>query len=469
MTYLSALERAPVRALKPNRKNARKHSKQQVKQIAASIERFGFNNPILVDDAFGVLAGHGRLEAAKLLGMVEVPVIKLSHLSAPEKRAYMIADNRLAEKAGWDKAILAVEFQDLIDLGFDVELTGFDTGEIDLILDEVGEADPDGPGPEDLVPPTSPTTVSQVGDMWVLGRHRLVCGDAREPASYAALMRGEQAHLVFTDPPYNVQISGNASPSGAHGEFIMGSGELSPAAFEDFLVASLGETAKNCRDGAIAFICMDWRHMDAVSAAGRRVFSSLKNLVVWSKTNAGMGSFYRSQHELVFVFKVGEGAHTNTFELGQHGRYRTNVWSYPGVNAFGATREQDLALHPTVKPAAMVADAIKDVSKRGQIVLDPFGGSGSTLIAAETCGRSARLIELDRAYCDVIVRRYERFSGKPGVLEASGETFAQAAERRGAERPAGPSAETAHESSAGPSAGSDTSAHASLAGEAHDG
>ncbi len=384
---VTQLERAPVRALKPYASNARTHAKRQIEQIARSIKRFGFTNPILVDDACGVIAGHGRLEAAKLIGLEDVPVVRLSHLSEADKRAYILADNRLAKKAGWDKATLALELKGLLDLGYEVELTGFELAEIDMILDEAADADPQGSGPEDDVPALASAAVTRLGDVWVLGRHRLMCGDARDAGVYQALMAGESADLIFTDPPYNVPISGHVRTDDSHREFVMASGELSEADFQAFLEATLGQAALSCRDGAIAFVCMDWRHMGELIAAGERVFGALKNLCVWAKTNAGMGSFYRSQHELVFVYRVGDGAHLNTFELGQHGRYRTNVWSYPGANAFSAARDEVLALHPTVKPVALIADAIKDVSKRNQIVLDPFAGSGSTLIAAEACGR----------------------------------------------------------------------------------
>lgn len=427
---VTQIERAPVRTLKPFASNARTHSKKQIEQIARSIKRFGFTNPILVDDAFGVIAGHGRLEAAKLIGLEDVPVVRLSHLSEADKRAYILADNRLAEKAGWDKATLALELQGLIDLGYEVELTGFEIAEVDVILGDAADADPQGPGPEDDVPALASAAVTQLGDVWVLGRHRLVCGDARHVGAYQALMDGETADLIFTDPPYNVPISGHVRTQDSHREFVMASGEMSQADFKAFLEATLGQAARVCRDGAIAFVCMDWRHMGEMQAAGERVFGALKNLCVWAKTNAGMGSFYRSQHELVFVYRVGDGPHLNTFELGQHGRYRTNVWSYAGANAFSATRDEDLALHPTVKPLALIADAIKDVSKRNQIVLDPFAGSGSTLIAAETCGRRARVIELDPVYCDVIAKRYQRFSGKPAVLAASSASFEEVASQR---------------------------------------
>jgi DNA modification methylase len=419
------IEHRSVDSLKPYKNNARTHSDKQVAQIAASIRKFGFVNPVLIGEGGEVIAGHGRVLAAKQLGIVEVPTLLLAHLTEAERRAYRIADNKLAELAGWDESILRVEFASLaeLDLDFELELTGFDTAEIDLILDG-GETEPDE---DDQSPAPQPgPAVTRPGDVWILGEHRLVCGDATDTGVLDQLMQGNKADCVFTDPPYNVKIDGNVCGSGAikHREFAMASGEMDIATFTKFLRDALSVMASHSRDGAIHFVCMDWRHMSELQHAGEAVYSELKNLVVWAKTNAGMGTFYRSQHELVFVFKVGTAAHTNTFGLGGSGRYRTNVWSYPGVNSFGKG-QGDLNLHPTVKPVAMVADAIKDVTKRRQIVLDAFGGSGTTLIAAERTGRIARLVELDPLYCDVICRRFEKLTGKAAVLEATGEAFAE--------------------------------------------
>jgi len=419
--------------LKPYARNARVHSKKQIRQIAASIERFGFTNPVLVSESGEIIAGHGRVEAAKLLGLKTVPTLCLAHLSAAERKAYVLADNKLALNAGWDSETLALELQGLIDLDFDVEVTGFSLAEIDVVLDTASDSDPDGrTAPEDAVPAVREVAVTERGDVWQLGRHRLICGDARSKADYRALLGDEQVHLLFTDPPYNVPISGHVSGLGKvqHREFAFASGEMSEAAFTGFLKETLGNAAACCRDGAIAFVCMDWRHMGELLSAGHAVFSDLKNLVVWNKTNGGMGSFYRSKHELIFVWKVGTAPHTNTFELGQTGRYRTNVWDYAGISSMSATREEELAMHPTVKPVALVADAIRDCSRRGELVLDPFGGSGTTLIAAEKTGRLARLIEYDPLYCDTIVRRWQTLTGKAAHLAASGEMYEDVAEAR---------------------------------------
>jgi DNA modification methylase len=420
--------------LRPYPNNARTHSKKQVRQIANSIAKFGFCNPVLIDDDKQIIAGHGRVEAAKLLGIAAVPTYRLSHLSEADKRAYILADNKLAEKAGWDKQILAIELQGLIDLDFEIELTGFEMPEIDIILEDAHEADGASSGPEDAVPQySSGAAVTRTGDLWLLGNHRLLCGDARDGAAYDRLLEGAKAEFVFTDPPYNVAIDGNVCGLGRirHREFAMGCGEMSEVEFTTFLKTVFDRLAEHTIDGSIHQICMDWRHMWEMLAAGRQVYE-LKNLCVWNKTNAGMGSFYRSKHELVFVWKSGNAAHINNFELGQHGRNRTNVWDYAGVNTMRAGRLEELAMHPTVKPVALVADAIKDCSRRGGLVLDPFCGSGTILIAAERTGRKARALEVDPTYVDVGVRRWQSYTGKNAVLAASGETFETIEEQRAA-------------------------------------
>jgi hypothetical protein len=425
MAVLSVIYFEP-KHLKPYPPNARTHSRKQIRQIADSIRTFGFTNPVLIDNHDMILAGHGRVEAAKLLGMAKVPCVRIETMTPEQKRAYVLADNKLALNASWDQEILAIELQGLIDLGFDLTVTGFSLAEADFVLDAAREGAVGTPaGPEDAIPPMTEDTVTRMGDLWRLGRHRLICGDARNADDYDRLLAGETVDLIFTDPPYNVPIDGHVCGSGRirHREFAMGVGEMSSSSFTAFLTETLGVAAKRCRDGAIAFVCMDWRHMSELVAAGHATFSELKNLCVWNKTNGGMGSFYRSKHELVFVFKVGTAPHVNSFGLGDTGRYRTNVWDYPGISSMGAGRTEELAMHPTVKPTALVADAIRDCSRRGDIVLDSFGGSRTTLTAAETCGRAARLIEYDPAYCDTIVRRWERLTGKPAILSSTGEAF----------------------------------------------
>jgi DNA modification methylase len=413
--------------LRPYAGNARTHSKKQIRQVADSIERFGFTNPIIVSEDNQVIAGHGRLAAAKLLGLTSLPVVILTNMTEADRRAYVIADNKLAELAGWDRDILAIELQFLQEAQFeDIEVTGFSLGEIDTILDEASEKRPQEPGPEDETP-AKPIEgfVSRRGDLWVLGNHRLLCGDARATLDYERLLGGQLADLVVTDPPFNVEIDGHVSGLGKvkHREFAMASGEMSKREFTDFLSSFLSCAKASSKDGAILFVFMDWRHLTELTTASSDNDLTPKNLVVWSKDNAGMGSFYRSQHELCFVFKNGRASHTNTFELGQHGRYRTNIWQYAGVNSFKNGRLNELAMHPTVKPVAMIADAIKDVSRRGEIVLDPFAGSGTTIVAAEKTGRLGRAIEYDPGYCDVIVRRWQSYTGKAVTFERTNQTF----------------------------------------------
>jgi len=409
----SQIEMRDPKSLRPYAGNARTHSPKQLRQIADSINRFGFVNPILIDAEGDIIAGHGRLAAAKLLGLPEVPVLPVTHLTPAEKRAYILADNRLAEKAGWDQEILAIELQALIDFDFEVELTGFELAQIDLILDEDvgrGSLRPNR-RPRNFVPPLpAGPPITQPGDLWRLGAHRLICGDARDPQALAKLLGGDVVDMIFTDPPYNVEVDGHVGGLGKvkHREFAFASGEMSQTEFTTFLRDAMSPGAARCRAGAIAYVCMDWRHMREMLAAGDSVFDELKNLCVWNKTNGGMGSFYRSKHELVFVWKVRPGRHVNSFGLGDTGRYRTNVWDYAGVNTFSASRSEDLAMHPTVKPVALIGDAIRDCSKRGDIILDMFGGSGSTLIAADLAGRQARLIEYDPGYCDVSRRALGR-------------------------------------------------------------
>ena len=437
-TQPTAIEHMPVASLRPYLGNARTHSKKQIRQIADSIRQFGFTNPVLVGENGEIIAGHGRVEAAKLLGLEKVPTVRLAHLNAAQRRAYVLADNKLALNAGWDRKLLAIELQGLIDIDFDVELTGFSSTEIDLVLDEAGGGSPNDPTDvEDEIPLSTndpATAITRTGDVWCLGRHRLICGDARDRVVFDLVMGHERADLIFTDPPYNVPIDGHVTGLGRirHREFAMGVGEMSADAFTSFLRQTLGHAAALACNGAIAFVCMDWRHMGELLKAGQAVFSELKNLCVWNKTNGGIGTFYRNKHELVFVFEVGAAAHSNTFGLGDRGHYRTNVWDYAGVKMLRVGRSEDLAMHPTVKPVALVAAAIKDCSKRGEIVLDPFGGCGTTLIAAEKTGRLARLIEFDPAYCDTILHRYERVTGKQAKQAASGMSFEEIAKERAA-------------------------------------
>ena len=433
------VEQCALRILKPRASNPRTHTKKQIGQIADSIRQFGFTNPALVDRNNRIIAGHGRVEAAKLLGFKTIPIIRLEGLSEEEIRAYVIADNRLAELAGWDNELLALELQGLseLELDFDVTLTGFEMAEIDVLIRDLGRPTEEAPDPADRRDEIdrSRPAISRHGDLWQIGRHRLLCGDATTPEAFELLLKAEKAEMVFIDPPYNVPIEGHVSGLGKtrHREFAMASGEMSEAQFTTFLERSFRNLAAQSAEGSIHFVCMDWRHLHELLVAGRAVYSELKNICVWVKSNGGMGSLYRSQHEMVAVFKKGRARHVNNVDLGRFGRHRSNVWTYGGMNTFSKDRDKELALHPTVKPVALIADAILDCSRRGGIVLDSFAGSGTTLLAAERAGRRGYGIELDAHYVDAAIGRMATHAGHEAILAQTGEPFHQVGVRRLAE------------------------------------
>ena len=419
----------PIHELKLDPKNPRTHSSRQLRQIARSIETFGFVVPVLIDSALNVIAGHGRILAAQQLGWSEVPTIRLEHLTDAQVKALRIADNRLGEISLWDDRLLAEQLKELseLDLDFELEATGFEMPEIDLRIEGLSDIPAEDDPADQLPTATSAPIVTRPGDLWLLGAHRAYCDSALEATAFATLMEGQKAAMVFTDPPYNVRIGGNVSGLGSttHREFLMASGEKSEAEFTEFLTCACALLAGNSASGSLHFICMDWRHMSELLTAGRRAYSELKNLCIWAKDNAGMGSLYRSQHELIFVFKAGRDAHRNNIELGRFGRNRTNVWRYPGANTFARFSDEGnlLALHPTVKPVAMIADAIMDCSARNDIILDAFLGSGSTVIAAERAGRRCFGLELDGRYVDTVVRRWQSFTGGIARHADSGRSF----------------------------------------------
>ena len=418
------LEDVSVDRLKENPKNPKIHPKKQIRRLAKSIDRVALT-PIIADENYVLIAGHARLRAAKLNGAITVPVVIISGLSESQKHALLIADNKIAEGSGWDRKMLAAQIKELTpllaEIGLDFVDIGFEAVEIDGLLLELVDAESD---PADQPPTLASEPVSQPGDLWQLEEHRLFCGDARNESHFQKLMDGERAAMVFADPPYNVSIrSIQGRGRIKHGEFPMASGEMVRTEFSSFLATTLGLTAEYSADGSIHFVCMDWRHLEEILEAGKQVYSEQKNLIVWNKTNAGQGSFYRSQHELILVFKKGEAPHTNNFELGQHGRNRSNVWTYAGVNSFRAGRLDELSIHPTVKPVALVADAMRDCSRRGDIVLDPFMGSGTTIVAAEKVGRRAYGLELDPLYVDAAVRRWQDFTKRDALLAGSRQTF----------------------------------------------
>lgn len=425
-TFAREVEHMPIDRLRPFGRQARTHTPAQIQKIAASVREFGFLIPIIRDDDNRILAGLARLEAAKRLGMTSVPTLCISHLTDEQKRAFVLAENRLAELAGWDRQILAEEFRDLIELDveFDLQVTGFTEIEIEALTVVLDSDEPDE------APAPSTEAICALGDLWRLGENRLFCGDATLAPSYEQLMEGGRARAAFLDPPYNVPIQGHVTGNSAHREFVMGAGELSDDEFTDLLSGSFTNLREILTNGGIAFVCMDWRHAQHLLTAASRAGLTLVNLCVWTKPQPGMGSFYRSQHELVFVFRAGDASHLNRVELGKHGRSRSNVWAYPSVNGLNQASMADHANHPTPKPVAMVRDALLDCTARGDIVVDNFAGGGSTLIAAEMIGRRARLIELDPIYCDVIIKRWQAFTGGEAVLAASGETFAEVSARQ---------------------------------------
>lgn len=404
--------------------NPRSHNRRQIQTIIASIRRFGFTNPVLVDDQDMIIAGHARVQAATEIGLPKVPVICLSHLTQAELKAYVIADNRTAELATWDRELLAdsIASIELLDDTFDLSITGFDHEEIDLLGDYITSKKTK---PEASLPAVDGIAISRVGDIWEIdGRHRVLCGDATLATSYPALLGSDRADLVITDPPWNCPIQGHVSGLGKneHREFVAASGEMTPEQFCRFLERFMHASAQNSRSGSVHYIFCDWRILRDVLTIADGIYDQMLNLAVWKKNNAGMGTGLRSQHELCVIYRKGRRSHVNNVKLGVHGRHRSNVWEFAGANSFGAGRDEALAMHPTVKPVKMIAEAIKDSSHPDDIILDPFGGSGTTLIACKETGRRARLMELDPLYVDLIVRRAAR-EGMSTALGGTGKNF----------------------------------------------
>ena len=413
----------PRTALKPHPQNPNTHSAKQVELIARSIRDFGWTNPIIIDEDDKVLAGHGRLLAAASIGIDMVPTICVAHLSPAQRRAYVILDNRLSEVGGtWNRRLLALEHEaiQLLDPEFDLTSTGFELDDIAIMFDNLNDISEDRTPEPDRKGPA----VAKVGDLWLLGHHRLYCGDARMAASFEALLGTEKAQMVLVDAPYNVRIGGNCVAEGKHREFIMASGEMTRTEFADFLTGVFAHLITFSVDGSLHYLFMDWRHMAEMVLATSQ-YAEQKNLIVFDKISAGMGTCYRSQHELIWLMKNGTGPHINNFLLGQKGRHRTNVWSYPGLNGAVPDRQKLLALHPTVKPLALISDAIKDCSKTGGLILDCFAGSGTIIMAAERTGRRAAAMELDAHYVDVAIRRWQADTGQKAVFAHDGRSFGE--------------------------------------------
>lgn len=418
------IENMALGLLKSYANNAKVHSEKQIQQIASSIKHFGFNNPILIDENNEIIARHGRYEAAKIMQLPEVPSIRLMHLSAAQKRAYRLADNKIAENGGWNEDLLRLEIAALETLcnDFDITITGFNELELDVLMNpDIKSANPK----TNSVPFTPENEIiSKLGDVWLLGKHRIICGNSLEKSNFDKLFGIQKAAMVLQDPPYNVKITGNVCGTEKiqHKEFAFASGEMSAAEFVKFLKTNFELCSQYSIQGSLHYNFMDWRHMSEILQAGNSTFSDFINMCVWVKSSGGMGSLYRSQHELCFIFKNGLEKHVNNVELGKNGHYRTNVWQYAGVNSFGK-HKHDLKFHPTVKPVEMLKDAILDVSKRGDIILDSFLGSGSTLIAAEQTGRICFGLEYEPMYVDTAVRRYREIFGQDAILESTGEHY----------------------------------------------
>ncbi len=433
----------PTTALRTNPTNARSHPKKQVKLLAKSIKELRYFNPIVIDEDNVILAGHGRYDAARILGLKEVPVIQLHGLPAARKRALMLADNKISDGAGWDRKRLAIEIPELSQLliaeGLDIDITGFTAPEIDQLAIDLEDRTSD---PADELDPKWCTerSISASGDHWILGDHAILCGDARNRNELARLLGDCRADVAFTDPPFNMVIrSVVGRGSIKHAEFVMASGEMSREEYRGFLHSALTAAADASRPGALHYVFQDWRHVADLIEVGRQVYSEMINLVVWEKSTAGQGSFYRSQHELIGVFRVGDEQQLNNVELGKHGRSRSNIWRYAGANTFRKGRMEDLKDHPTVKPVAMVVDALRDCTRRGDVVLDPFLGSGTTIMAAERIGRRAFALEIEPRYVDVAIRRWQTFTRRDAVHATNGVIFDEVATAREAEQRLEPS------------------------------
>jgi DNA modification methylase len=418
----------PLTTLRASKRNARRHNERQLVKLGASIKRYGFLVPVLITADGEIVAGEARAEAARRAGLSEVPTICIDHLTENQVREFRIADNRLGDLSTFDQEALAIEIGEILSIDMSgIEVMGFDTAEIDVILEGAGGADESEADPADNIPEPPAFPISWLGDLWCLGKHRLLCGSSLEELSWERLMDGRTAAMGFTDAPYNVKIDKNVCGLGKvkHDEFAMASGEMSEGEFTAFLATALERMSAHLGKGAILAACMDWRHLFELLTAARKTGLDLLNMCVWNKANGGMGSLYRSKHELVLILKKPGASHINNVELGRHGRYRTNVWDYAGINSFGAKRDEELKAHPTVKPVRLCADAIRDVSRHGDIVIDAFMGSGTTIVAAERTGRIGYGIEIEPKYIDVAIRRWEAMTGKAAILEATGETFAE--------------------------------------------
>ena len=424
------VENVLLSILKPLGREIRQHSKRKLKKLSKSVCKYGCLLPILITRDGRIVDGAAIVYVAKQLKWKTIQCVYVDDLTDEELRVLRLGLNRLCEEAQWNQVELKLEFQELFEINstLDIDLTGFEMGEIDVLLTDT-EVDEETVS---SLPDSDESIVTQPGDLFLLDRHRVYCGDARDPKHYTRLMQGETSTLVLTDPPFNVNVRGHVSGNGrkTHDEFPMASGEMSDEEFSIFLRTACQQMKSVSTVGALHYLFMDWRHMQLLLNATQEVYASFLNLCVWAKSNGGMGSFYRSRHELIFIFKIDNVSHINNVELGKHGRYRSNVWEYPGCSSFGPDRDEMLAMHPTVKPLELVKDAILDASHRGDIVLDPFLGSGTTIMACEKTGRRGFGMEIDPKYVDVTIRRWQNETHQDAIHEVSGLTFNQLTQQR---------------------------------------
>lgn len=417
----------PISDLRDPKHPVRAVKKKQVTAVRRGIEELGYCSPILVSRDKEVIDGTNRVAALREMGQPTAPCICVDHLDERELRLLRIALNKIQETGTWDEEALKLELAYQLEFNTDLTILGFEPPELDTLF-EISSGEVEGPDPADdfeEVPPSDAPTVTQEGDVWVLGDHLICCGNGRDADLVKALCGTTAIDLVFTDPPYNVRINGHVrARATGFAEFAEASGEMSEEEFTEFLASFIGVANQVRRPGALYYVFMDWRHMDGMRAAIRGAGFEQINLCTWVKPNGGMGSFYRSRHELVFVFREPDVAHVNNIQLGRHGRYRTNVWEYAGATGGRGDEEDDFSLHPTVKPVRLVADAILDSTAIGNTVFDPFLGSGTTLLAAERTQRRAIGIEIAPAYVDVAIRRWEKMTGREAVHRETGATFA---------------------------------------------
>lgn len=402
-------------------KSLRKHSKKQLQKLKNAITKVGYVNPILLDEKHNIIAGELRLLAAKELGFTQIPAIILENLTPEEADAIRILDNRIAEDGEWNFGNLKEEIEKLMKFDITFEDLGFDTVDYDeiFLINDSDESKVHNSDKEDesWLDANIPPKV-KFGDLWRLGDHFVYCGDSLLVRSFEILMQGELAQIAITDPPYNCKINGHVCGLGKtkHDEFAMASGEMTDAEFAEFISKFMQHLIKFSIDGSLHYLFMDWAGLNTLLTQGKKHYTELKNIAVWCKGIGGMGTFLRSSHEMIPIFKNGKAKHQNHIQLGKNGRYRTNVWDYPGVRATNPSSLELLKLHPTVKSVPMLHDILLDASSKNDIVLDCFGGSGSTLLAAERCKRRARLIEISPRYVDVTIYRWEKETGKTAKL-----------------------------------------------------